>query len=566
MKTTQEKRSIGDIKELYKNKMLVANPEYQRGAVWSMRLKKKLIDSVLRGYPLPLIYLHHIKKTVAGIVREDFEVIDGQQRINALFEFSEDNFQLFDPIKDDKEAKFPAFLKSQPCPWAGKMFSDLTEDLKNVFLETQLAIANIETEEANEVRDLFVRLQSGLPLNAQETRDAWPGQFTEFILGLGGKPDIARYPGHAFFSGPMGLSPRTDRGKTRQFAAQIAMLYLTHRKSGSANLPDTNADSLNEFYFSIIDFDKSSIEAKRLKEILDKLHHILADGARPKLKAHDAIHLVLLVDTLWDDYTRSWEGKLAEALDHFTAKLAEAKNQKDTATPGEFWTRYGQWTRVNSDRGDRIAHRHAFYIEAMKEKLIPLQLKDPQRIYGQVDRELLYFKKHKKCDVCGAAVQWAELEIHHVIEHSKGGETSIENAALVHKACHPKTDVATKALADKLNPEQSNEEVARSEESDEGTDILWGFLWERGGWGVFLPHQTELRLAYKGSDYYAKVDGDAVIFKDKSVSPSGFVSTVTGSSRNAWKDIWLRMPREDIWVLADNLRREIPEATLDDLL
>ena len=169
--------------------------------------RRNLFDSVLRGYPLPLIYLHYIKKIVAGMQREDLEIIDGQQRITALYEFSEGNFSLFDPVKDDKEAKFPAFLKSQPCPWAAHRFATLPDELKEKFFDTSLSVVKITTDDANEIRDLFVRLQSGLPLNAQETRDAWPGQFTEFVLGLGGKPEIPRYPGHEFFQKVMGLNP-----------------------------------------------------------------------------------------------------------------------------------------------------------------------------------------------------------------------------------------------------------------------------------------------------------------------------------------------------------------------
>lgn len=75
----QGTKTVRDLVDLFKNKMLVANPEYQRGIVWNNKQKKKLIDSVLRGYPLPIIYLHHIKKVVAGMQREDFEIIDGQQ-------------------------------------------------------------------------------------------------------------------------------------------------------------------------------------------------------------------------------------------------------------------------------------------------------------------------------------------------------------------------------------------------------------------------------------------------------------------------------------------------------
>src|SRR5437762_859420 len=95
--------SVSDLLDLFNNQMLRANPEYQRGIVWGLPQKKKLIDSVMRGYPLPLIYLHHITRTVAGAHRDDFEIIDGQQRMNALHEFAEGAYKLFDPIKDDQE-------------------------------------------------------------------------------------------------------------------------------------------------------------------------------------------------------------------------------------------------------------------------------------------------------------------------------------------------------------------------------------------------------------------------------------------------------------------------------
>ena len=44
---------------------------------------------------------------VAGMQREDLEIIDGQQRINALYLFGENAIKLFDPVKDDKVARFP---------------------------------------------------------------------------------------------------------------------------------------------------------------------------------------------------------------------------------------------------------------------------------------------------------------------------------------------------------------------------------------------------------------------------------------------------------------------------
>lgn len=350
MNMKREVMSVRDILDLYRNGMLRANPEYQRGAVWSRAQQKKLIDSILRGYPIPLIYLHYIKKQVAGMQREDLEIIDGQQRIRAMYDFAEGAYTLFDPLKDDHEAKFPNFIKSAPCPWGRQNYASLSEELRRQFDTTELAVVRVEGTE-NEARDLFIRLQAGLPLNRQETRDAWPGHFTEFVLRLGGKPDIPRYPGHGFFTRVLRMRPQSDRGKTRQLAAQMAILFLNRRWHGPDSFTDVNAKSIDEFYYQNIDFTPDA-NSQRLWDILSKLEELLGDGKRPRIRGHEALHLVLLVDALWDGYTRSWEGRLADARDRFAAELATAVAKKDTASPGEFWTKYGQWTRTNSDRAD----------------------------------------------------------------------------------------------------------------------------------------------------------------------------------------------------------------------
>jgi hypothetical protein len=93
--------------------------------------------------------------------------------------------KLFDPQTEAEEAQFPNFIQKQPCAWGGKRFDELPAELQKQMLATELAVEFIETGEADEARDLFIRLQAGMPLNPQEKRDAWPGNFTEYILKLG---------------------------------------------------------------------------------------------------------------------------------------------------------------------------------------------------------------------------------------------------------------------------------------------------------------------------------------------------------------------------------------------
>ena len=120
METRQEVRTIKDLVELREAEFMVPNPEYQRGEVWTVDQQKKLIDSVMRSYQLPIIYLHDITRTVAGRVQERFEIIDGQQRINALRRFIAGEFSLYNV--EDERAKFPTLLKNYDCPWGRSRF------------------------------------------------------------------------------------------------------------------------------------------------------------------------------------------------------------------------------------------------------------------------------------------------------------------------------------------------------------------------------------------------------------------------------------------------------------
>ncbi len=77
-----------------------------------------------------------------------------------------------------------------------------------------------------------------------------------------------------------------------------------------------------------------------------------------------------------------------------------------------------------------------------------------------------------------------------------------------------------------------------------------GFRWKQ----LYLPHSTLIRMKYRGGFHYAKVVGDKLLHDDQSVSPSEFAHRVTGTARNAWRDLEVRRPGQDEWILADLLR------------
>ena len=60
-----------------------------------------------------------------------------------------------------------------------------------------------------------------------------------------------------------------------------------------------------------------------------------------------------------------------------------------------------------------------------------------------------------------------------------------------------------------------------------------GYQWK----SLFLADGTQIRMQYKGTYYYAKVEGDEITYLGKSISPGSLANTIAGSSRNAWRDL-----------------------------
>jgi hypothetical protein len=85
----------------------------------------------------------------------------------------------------------------------------------------------------------------------------------------------------------------------------------------------------------------------------------------------------------------------------------------------------------------------------MRGKIKPV-LKDLTKNFGQLEREIIYLRDQKKCQVPGHGedVLWADAEIHHVKEHNDGGLTVLANGALANKSCHPKSQKVVAAFAD----------------------------------------------------------------------------------------------------------------------
>src|ERR1700686_1537429 len=82
--------SIRDFEELHERDELVLQPKFQRRDVWSEKAKSYLMDTIIRGKPIPKIFIRQkINVTTKTSVRE---VVDGQQRLRSILSYIKDGF------------------------------------------------------------------------------------------------------------------------------------------------------------------------------------------------------------------------------------------------------------------------------------------------------------------------------------------------------------------------------------------------------------------------------------------------------------------------------------------
>lgn len=84
----------------------------------------------------------------------------------------------------------------------------------------------------------------------------------------------------------------------------------------------------------------------------------------------------------------------------------------------------------------------------------------------------------------------------------------------------------------------------------QATTSALGYQWK----SLFLPSGTEVRMQYKGEWYYSKVDGDKLFYEGEAFTPGRLANTIAGTSRNAWRDLWIKRPGDTEWLLADDCR------------
>lgn len=253
---------------------LVIQPQYQRNYIYGDGKKDvAVIESVLKGYPLGLIYFVDTGATSSPRL----EVLDGQQRITSLGRFVTGKFALV---------------------WEGReqTFSSLSKELQERILDAELLVYECSGTE-DEIKEWFQTINiSGVPLTKQELRNAvYSGPFvTAAKAEFSNSANALQNKWSAYVKG----EPK------RQEVLEVALEWLASSKGQTidgymaAHRTDTDIAELKTYFTSVIDWVTSvftppadkTMRGQEWGDLYEEHHHKPYNAAKVSKRVTELLH------------------------------------------------------------------------------------------------------------------------------------------------------------------------------------------------------------------------------------------------------------------------------------
>ena len=280
---------------------------------------------------------------------------------------------------------------------------------------------------SDEVRDLFIRLQSGTALTRQQIRDAWPGELGPRVELWAGK--LSKHPKYDFFNAVDGRGTRDDEDDTndlfvkhRTTAAQLCALLLGRAENPFA-APSIKAQHLDGLYHRYTQVAADNNPFDTIQEILDEIEEIVMRIAiKPKGRRKVAkINLFALAMFLQDAHRSPLFRLTTEARNRLARETSEPKiTQNSRAVSGGVIKDYYERWRDSLPTGIGVTL-------------------DDKRLFDDSDKKMIRKRQSGLCAVCNETVSAEDEEFDHFpIPYRDGGRTTMDNGRMLHRDCHPR--------------------------------------------------------------------------------------------------------------------------------
>lgn len=314
MKMTAERRALDKI---FRRRDRYDIPDWQREEVWDTVKKQRLIDSILRGWKLPKFYF--VKTS-----DDEYEVVDGQQRLSAIFEFCSNEL----PLSAEPAKRF-----------GGLLYRDLSQKVADSFDDFEIEYDVIEDATDEELKDFFQRLQAGLPLTSSEKLNAVHSKLRDYCR------TVSKHP---LFKETVAISD--TRYSHFDIAAKVATIEIEGLDTG------IRFDDIKDVFESQRNFSPTSTVAKRIRAALDFLHNAFKNnGAVLRTRTVVQSLITLTCKLIATGRSKGLESEIRKFFEAFAEELARQIEMGQTASDSDYLT-FQRSVNANVKGGAQTRH------------------------------------------------------------------------------------------------------------------------------------------------------------------------------------------------------------------
>ncbi len=422
--------SVRKILRLNVSGKLNLNPGFQRSSVWAKKDRQMLIDTILKGLPLPNLFLWEHKDGNKRI----YDVIDGKQRIESLIEFTKRREPLsvkLDP-EGDRDWEWP-----EPYEWTWKEMQKEEKRITRRFLSYELPVVIVRGS-LPDVEQVFIRINStGKKLSSQEIRHAKWYKNSDLLLAA---ESIAKTKKYERYFTEMGILSPTQI--TRMKAIElITELMLSVEKEDVLD----RKKSLDSVMGNAA-FNKNTIArvGREVKTVLDIIKNIFPELHTSRFsKSSDFYALFIAIWKFKRDGYNVKDKKAAKLAFTVLNQLGlELSKFRQSYRKGERRVLRSPAREYHDTvlEGTDTARKRRERVRIIESILSPIfNKKDSKRLFTLEQKQLLWHSSKDKCcsnSQCKKILSWKDVRIDHMTAHTKGGQTDLRNAQILCASCN----------------------------------------------------------------------------------------------------------------------------------
>ena len=406
-------RAIKDLYSDYKAGELDVRPYFQRGYVWDKSKASRLIESILLGVPIPVIYTAEEDDGTQS-------VIDGQQRLISIFSFKDGYFQ-------DKHEKFALSGLKVLTGLNRKSFKELDKITQRKVDSYLIPFIRIKKDSDINVRfEVFERLNTGaVKLNDQELRNCiYRGKYNDLLIELAENKEY-----QTLLKSPAMSIRMIDRELLLRFFAFYNNSYLKYKAPmrqflnqemhNNQNLNEEKAKELREVFKKSVDLTRSVFGDNAFRRF------VVGEESDSNGKWENTKINKGLFDIVMWGFTMYQKNEIIPHLDSIREELLHLM----TAVK-----KFEDSLKSSTDKPENVQYRFEKWLESLR-KIVDYS-KSQVRNYSHDEKKQL-FDTDSTCKICSQKIRVLDdSEVDHIEFYWRGGETKLSNARLVHRYCN----------------------------------------------------------------------------------------------------------------------------------